>query len=408
MSLTPAPPLLNLLQELLDLPALEPKQALTAAASAVARWLQCDKTDIFLFDPARNCLAAVGTSETPLGALQRALGLDVLPIAQGGRAVQVYSTGRVHVDGHVEQDGEELRGIVRELGVRSQVGVPLDIAGVRRGVLSVVSQQPERFGEEHAQVVELVTKWLGALAHRAELVQKLREDERERGRRMAADEIITILAHDVWNHLNPLSATLQLLRLKLNQAQPIEPKQLDVAIFAAQRLARLTQDLLDVARLEQGLFELELAPADLCSLVRDVARLCTTPLTEVVVEAPAQLTSIVDANRLRQALENVVMNGVRHSPRGAPLRVELAADNESRTVTLRVADSGSGIKAELLPHLFERFVSEGKTRGLGLGLYLAHRIAAAHGGTLEAKSRPGAGAEFYFRLPLEGPPLPLR
>jgi signal transduction histidine kinase len=401
MSEATAPPLLDLLQELLDLPALEPTQALNAAATAVARWLACEKTDVFLFDAARSCLVAAGTSETPLGELQRSLGLDVLPIAQGGRVVQVYLTGAPHVDGHVEQDSEELRGIIRELGVRSHVGVPIEIAGVRRGVLSAVSQQPERFTETHAQVVGLVGRWMGALAHRAELVNQLRAEERERGRRMAADEIITVLAHDIWNHLNPLSATLQLLRLKLSSAVPIEPKHLDTAVVGAQRLARLTQDLLDAARLEQGLFELELAPVDLSNLVRDVGRVCARPGTEVLVEAPESLTAIIDSNRLRQALENVIFNGVRHSPRGAPLRVRLEPSDHDR-VMIRITDAGPGIKPHLLPHLFERFVAEGPTRGLGLGLYLAHRIASAHGGTLEAKSNLGSGAEFTFVLPLEG------
>jgi signal transduction histidine kinase len=67
-----------------------------------------------------------------------------------------------------------------------------------------------------------------------------------------------------------------------------------------------------------------------------------------------------------------------------------------------VADKGPGIRPELLPHLFERFVADGSTRGLGLGLYLAQRVAAAHGGRLEVQSELGAGSEFKIILPLEG------
>src|SRR6187402_523552 len=86
-STTPAS-LLGLLQELLDLPAMDARQALTDGASSVARWLGCDKADVFLFDEARSSLVARGTSATPLGDLQRSLGLDVMPLAQGGRAVE--------------------------------------------------------------------------------------------------------------------------------------------------------------------------------------------------------------------------------------------------------------------------------------------------------------------------------
>jgi two-component system, OmpR family, sensor kinase len=395
-------PLLRLLQELLDLPALDPGQALTAGASSVARWLGCEKADAFLFDEQRSSLAAIGTSATPLGELQRKLGLDVLPVAQGGRSVEVYVTGRPHVNGHVEADEQELRGIVRDLAVRSQVAVPILIAGVRRGVLSVVSQKPEHFGPDDLPTIELVANWMSALAHRAELVQKLAEAERQRGRRLAADDMVTVLAHDVWNHLNPLSARLQLLRLRAGRGETIEAGQLDSAIRGVQRLARLSQDLLDSARLEQGLFELELAPVELSQLVREVADLCSTPTVEVRVEGPPQLTTIVDANRLRQALENVIMNGVRYSPAGAQLHVALEPSSDSQSVTIRVADRGPGIRPELLPHLFERFVAEGSTRGLGLGLYLAQRVANAHGGRLEVKSQLGVGSEFRLFLPLEG------
>ena len=395
--------LLGLLQELLDLPAMDARQALNDGATCVARWLGCDKADVFLFDEARSSLVARGTSLTPLGDLQRKLGLDVMALSQGGRAVQVYMTGTTHVDGHVELDGEELRGIVRDLGVRSQATVAFQIAGVRRGVLSVVSQKPEQFGPEAAKVVELVANWMSALAHRAELVEKLREEERQRGRRMAADDIVTVLAHDVWNHLNPLSARLQLLRLRVARGEAVEAAPLDSAISSVQRLARLTQNLLDSARLEQGLFELELAPCDLSQLVRDIAALCATPQVEVRVDAPEQLTAIADVDRLRQALENVIMNGVRFSPAGAALRVTVQLAAESGNVAIVVADAGPGIRPELLPHLFERFVAEGTTRGLGLGLYLAHRVARAHGGSLDVTSRLGNGSRFTFVLPLEGP-----
>jgi two-component system, OmpR family, sensor kinase len=402
MTASTSPPL-SLLQELLAIPALDPREALNAAATSVARWFDCEKTDVFMFDEQRTSLVAMGTSRTPLGDLQRALGLDVMALAQGGRAVQVYQTGRPHCSGDVEHDPEELRGIVHELKVRSQVTVPLTVAGVRRGVLSVVSQEPGRFGEHELQLVELVSGWTSALVHRAELVNQLRQEERERGRRMAADDIVSTLAHDVWNHLNPLSARIQLLQLKLSRGEPVRAADLDAALLSTQRLARLTQDLLDAARLEHGLFELELAPVDVNDLMSDIARLCATSHVEVRLEAPERLTIIADGGRLRQAVENVLLNAIRHSPRGSAVILSVEVDSQSDTVTLRVKDTGPGIKPELLPHLFDRFVAEGPAKGLGLGLYLARRIAVAHGGTLDVKSQLGAGAEFSFRLPLAGP-----
>jgi two-component system, OmpR family, sensor kinase len=74
-----------------------------------------------------------------------------------------------------------------------------------------------------------------------------------------------------------------------------------------------------------------------------------------------------------------------------------------RRVHIVVSDDGPGIPPELLPHLFERFVSSRRTPGIGLGLYLAQRIVVAHGGSLRAESTLGAGAQFHFELPCEGP-----
>jgi signal transduction histidine kinase len=172
-------------------------------------------------------------------------------------------------------------------------------------------------------------------------------------------------------------------------------------LAAVQRLARLTQDLLDSTRLDQGMFELEFAPVDLNALVGDIARLCTTAACTVEVTGPTLATLIADASRLRQALENVILNGIRYSPRGRPVRVSLEQTAE-REAIVKIRDEGPGIAPELLPSLFERFVAKGPTRGLGLGLYLARRIALAHGGNLTVESALGNGSTFIFRLPLDG------
>src|SRR3954462_2761436 len=227
--------LLDLLQSLLDTPALDLAQALTAAATHVARWLECDKVDAFLLDEARASLVALGTSETPLGKRQHALGLDVLPIANGGRLVQTFTTGNSYWTGRADLDQEELPGIIGELAVRSEINVVLPIAEVRRGALTVVSQQSDRFTEADVSVLELISHWVGALAHRAELVEKLRAEEGARARTAAAEQIVTVLAHDIRNHLNPLAGRLQLLRLKLEQRGADELGLVDPAINAVGR-----------------------------------------------------------------------------------------------------------------------------------------------------------------------------
>ena len=96
--------LLPLLEELLDLGVWDAREVMTAAAGRVARWMQCDKADAFLFDASRGALVAIGTSDTPLGQLEKQLGLDVLPLAEAGRIAEVYQTGRSYVTGHADRD----------------------------------------------------------------------------------------------------------------------------------------------------------------------------------------------------------------------------------------------------------------------------------------------------------------
>src|SRR5947209_17278203 len=100
--------LLETLERLLAIPAAELDNALSYACNAVGDALHADKVDAFLYDDSRDCLVALGTSSTSLSTLQKKLGLDVLPVSNGGRVVYVYKTGNTFVTGHLTDDPEEL------------------------------------------------------------------------------------------------------------------------------------------------------------------------------------------------------------------------------------------------------------------------------------------------------------
>jgi two-component system OmpR family sensor kinase len=396
--------LLDLLQKLLDLPTLSIAPCMSHAATLVAAWFACDKVDAFLLDDSRAALVAEGTSDTPLGNLQKSLGLDVLPLANGGRLVETFRSGKSYITGRADLDHQELVGIVQALGVRSEINVAMDVGGARRGVLSIVSQEPDRFFPQDLQVLELIARWIGALAHRAELFEKVRTEEGARARTAAAEQILAVLSHDIRNHLNPLAGRLHLLRLALERGQTIAPGALVPALAAVARISRLTSTWLDISRLDQGLFELDLAPVDVSVILRETAATLATPSVEVQVTAPEELVVVADAERLRQAVENVVANGVRHSPSGHPVRLVAEEAPSESMVRVKVIDEGPGIAPEMQSHLFDRFVTSRPSSGLGLGLHLAERVVAAHGGSLRVDSTPGKGACFRFELPREGPP----
>jgi signal transduction histidine kinase len=245
---------------------------------------------------------------------------------------------------------------------------------------------------------------VGDVAHRAELTEQLTAQAVEQGRRAAADELVAILAHDLRNYLTPLGARLQLIGRRAQQDQrPRDLRDLAAAQAMLDRLQRLIADLLDSARLEQGIFQLSPEPLNLAVLARDVVRDLAVPEVPVRVRGTDELVVTADPRRLRQALDNLLANAIRHSPEGGAVELELAAERRETGVwaVLSVADQGAGIPPEVRPRLFQRFSTGPGSVGLGLGLYLAHRITAAHGGTLTADFSTRRGARFVLSLPAE-------
>jgi len=393
---------LTLLEALLRLPAGDLRSTLSHVADLIAEATGADKIDAFLYDPERDSLVAIGSSTQPLSALQRQHGLDVLPLANGGRPVSVYRDGQTFVSGEIENDEQELRGIKGVLGVRSALGVPLEVGGERRGMLMVCSQKPNFFGAEDVRFIESVGRWVGVVAHRAELAEQIARNAVEQGRRAGAEELVTVLAHDLRNYLQPLHMRLELLRLRAQRnGRADDAGDAEAASKAVLRLGGLVSEILDVARIDQGVFQLFPEAVDLGLLVSDTVAMLSTPERPVALtlqEGPPIMVQ-ADPGRLRQCIENVIANALQKSPAKAPVSVFVTS--RVRDARVDVQDEGPGIPEDILPHVFERFVSGSRQQGgLGLGLYLAKRIAAIHGGDLTVESAAGKGARFTLSLPL--------
>jgi signal transduction histidine kinase len=165
----------------------------------------------------------------------------------------------------------------------------------------------------------------------------------------------------------------------------------------------MLSDLLDTARLDQDLFALSVEVVHLPTLVQETADVLRSPAALIEVRTPDHLVVEADADRLRQALENLLSNALRYSPKGVPVTVEVTTERRADTdwAVITVQDAGPGIAPELLPRIFTRFAAGSNKKGLGLGLYLARGIAEAHGGSLTVDATPGTGARFRLALPLE-------
>jgi signal transduction histidine kinase len=183
---------------------------------------------------------------------------------------------------------------------------------------------------------------------------------------------------------------------------------LEEALQETTRMADLVESLLTLARADEGRFDLHLEQVALVPLVRDVFETATI-LGEavgitVMMPEPERATVLGDPTRLRQLFLNLTTNAIKYTPRGGI--VELSLTCHDRSVAFSVRDTGVGISAADLPHIFERFYRADRARsrtpergGFGLGLAISQWIAEAHGGSISVRSRLGRGSTFTVTLP---------
>jgi len=222
--------------------------------------------------------------------------------------------------------------------------------------------------------------------------------------------LIADVSHELRTPLSVVQGNLQAL---LDGVYPLEMAQVASLYDETRLLTRLVDDLHDLALADAGRLRLEQAPIDVNGLARAAAAQFAPVAESSGVRLDLALdadgaggssTVLGDADRLAQVLRNLLSNALRHTPAGG--RVSLAVIRAGEQVHVQVADSGSGISAEDLPHVFDRFYRGDRSRsrqggGAGLGLAIARQIVAAHGGTLTATSEPGQGATFTMALPVK-------
>jgi PAS domain S-box-containing protein len=237
--------------------------------------------------------------------------------------------------------------------------------------------------------------------------QRAREQAEEASR--AKDALLATVSHELRTPLNSILGWARMLRTgALGEAAAA--RAIETIERNAEAQARLIEDLLDVSRIISGNLRLDLRPIDLAPLI-DAALDAVRPAAEaksVRLECALDCgTGPVpgDPDRLRQVIVNLVSNAVKFTPEGGRVEVQLTCDGASAEVV--VQDTGQGIEAEFLPHIFEPFrqaEGAGTTRrysGLGLGLAIVRQLVELHGGSVRAESDgSGKGATFVLRLPL--------
>ena len=221
-------------------------------------------------------------------------------------------------------------------------------------------------------------------------------------------EFINIAAHELRTPLQPILGLSQILESQFGERS----EEMKVIARNARRLERLTQDILDVSRIESGALTLNIQTIDLDEVISsiiidyrnnlaDAIRTGNDKKEKVKIKyEPKKLMVKGDRERIQQVMSNLINNALRFTKEGAIIVKTQVIDGLAQ---ITVKDTGSGIDPEIMPRLFEKFVTKSE-KGTGLGLYISNSIVQAHGGKMWAENNvDGKGATFTFTLPLEKP-----
>ena len=301
-----------------------------------------------------------------------------------------------------------------DIGAVDYVSVPV-VPGILRAKIKVFVElhrktaELERLNEDLEERVRARTSDLeSSLLRLQESETRLRlqgEELAEIGRRK--DDFLAMLAHELRNPLAPIRTSVELLREGRNTAMNLEWIT-NIIDRQVTHLVRLVDDLLDASRISRGKMTLTRKVVELNGLINDAVesmRAAEGRAHEIVVHpAPTLIYVDGDAVRLTQVFLNLLSNASKFTPKGG--RIVLSVEQTNNVVDVRVCDTGQGIAAEDLGHIFEIFYqgrgSAGRDKaGLGLGLTLVEKLVQMHGGTVRVQSAgPDMGSEFLVQLPV--------
>ncbi|MCU1278629.1 MAG: hypothetical protein JWM53_2175, partial [bacterium] len=338
----------------------------------------------------------------------RALSSAPVPLSRRDVLPETLFNGRAT---HLDYDAPALEArvgrqsveLMRSLGTRSAICAPLTVRGVTVGSLTVMSAQPQRYGDEELRLLEDV-------AHRAALaVDNARVYRRAREAAELRRDLVAVVAHDLKNPLNAVSMAAALLTRSAPVGADGERarRQTGIIARASDRMNRLIHDLLDVSAIDAGRLELDKQPHAVGSLVAEALETMAPAAQEKQLTLERALPREVEAmslsadrDRLLQVFSNLIGNAIKFTEAGG--RVTVSAQHVDGAIRFAVADTGPGIAGEHLPYVFDRYwrVRGRKREGTGLGLWIVKGLVEAHGGRAAVETTVGNGSTFSFTIPL--------
>jgi PAS domain S-box-containing protein len=305
----------------------------------------------------------------------------------------------IHIEDLRTDDRFRALSVAREHGVVSSLTVPIYGPARPLGVLAVHSARHRLFPEADVHFVQAVANVVATAMERQRDEERLRERQMGRAEQMAAiGQVAAGVAHEIRNPLTSIKGLVQ-VNLREADARGLPAEDLRVIEHEVRRMERTLQTFLDFARPPRP----DRRRLDLTAIVDRVTALVGGRAKKQGValrfHGPAGATRVDgDQDQLQQLLLNLVLNALDAMPDGGTVEIELRPPRDGQAEML-VRDSGPGVAPDILPKVFETFVSSKET-GIGIGLAVSRRIAEDHGGSLSAYNLPAGGACFALRLPV--------
>lgn len=349
-----------------------------------------EASSILLFDPKTEQLRFAASTSIRRGELEN------LPVPmESSIAGWIFTAGKPMIISDVRHSPLFYEGVDVQTGfhTRSIMGAPLEVKGRKIGVLEVVNKIGDApFTDDDMEVLTILAAQAAVSIENARLFEQ--------------SDLISDVVHELRTPLTSIIGYSKMFLMAESLPAELQRQFASTIHREASRLGDMVNNYLDLARLESGRAKLKRQETDLVQIIQDAVHLMEPQARErdIVMDvkfATPTCLLVVDAERMRQALVNVLSNAIKYNRQGGSVTITL--DRADAQVIIAVQDTGQGIDPAHIGRIFDKFYrgeeQEGQAKGTGLGLSIVKQIVEMHGGRIEVQSTLGVGSTFTITLP---------